>query len=91
MGIGRLLLAPFHLRAVREVREGHQVRPLCRRLRDHALTRQQAELTDVALDCTLATADLLMERVVQLFESADAVKDPAALKKGSDGREPQAA
>ena len=48
-----------------------------------ALTMQQAELTDLALDCSLATADFPMERVVQVFESADAVKDPAALKKGA--------
>jgi hypothetical protein len=48
-----------------------------------ALTMQQSELTDLALDCSLATADFPMERVVQVFESADAVKDPAALKKGA--------
>ena len=48
-----------------------------------ALTMQQTELTDLALDCSLATESFPMERVVAVFESADAVKDEAALKKGA--------
>ena len=48
-----------------------------------ALTMQQTELTDLALDCSLATDAFPMARVVLVFESADAVKDQAALKKGA--------
>jgi len=43
---------------------------------------QQKELTDLALDCSLATESFPMERVQIVFESADSVKDPTALKKG---------
>ena len=39
---------------------------------------QQQELTDLALDCSLATEGFPMERVVQVFESAD-------MKKGAKG------
>jgi hypothetical protein len=36
---------------------------------------QPNELTDLALDCSLATEAFPMERVLIVFESADAVKD----------------
>ena len=46
-----------------------------------ALTMQQSELTDLALDCSLATSAFPMDRVLLIFERADAL-DPAALAKG---------
>ena len=48
-----------------------------------ALTMQQNELTDLALDCSLSTEAFPMERVILVFESADAVKDAKALAKGA--------
>ena len=47
-----------------------------------ALTMSQQELTDLALDCSLSSDTFPMERVVEVFESADAVKDASASAKG---------
>jgi len=49
---------------------------------DSALTMEQKELTDLALDCSLATPAFPMEKVVAVFESADAIKDEKKAAKG---------
>jgi hypothetical protein len=48
-----------------------------------AATMQQQELVDLALDCSLASEAFPMERVIEVFESADAVKDAKAIAKGA--------
>ena len=53
---------------------------------DEALSMQQQELTDLALDCSLATEAFPMERVITVFERADmADAKPGEAPKAGDG------
>jgi hypothetical protein len=54
--------------------------------KDQELTMQQTELTDLALDCSLATDKFPMSRVIELFERADmADAKPGEAPKPGDG------